>query len=57
MLRAREVHQRDAALDVVALHKDATETRRPLEGGVFAVFAVDVVGFYREIHGNSMVYI
>ena len=38
MLRAREVHQGDAALDVVALHEDATETRRPLEGMDFPLF-------------------
>jgi hypothetical protein len=28
MLRAREIHQGDAALHVAALHEDATETRR-----------------------------
>jgi len=28
MLRAREIHQGDAALHLAALHEDATETRR-----------------------------
>lgn len=49
MLRAREIHQGDAALHVAALHEDATETRRGRWGIFLNRGGMDFHGFSKRI--------